>query len=153
MMEISSATSAPSSAPLEPCFAPARQSPRVSDAALVFGRILDRASRQFGKLLSMCKSDQIVAFPFRFVILPGSRSSTHHGKDFDFHHRIQSGGQDQRRHSERLVDDKIVLANSHSTDRTAEIAEGLGARVVQISITTFSELRNSAADACAHEWI
>ena len=48
-----------------------------------------------------------------------------------------------------LWTDEIVLADSHSTDRTAEIAEGLGARVVQIPITTFSELRNSAADACA----
>lgn len=52
-----------------------------------------------------------------------------------------------------LWTDEIVLADSHSTDGTAEIAEKLGARVVQIPITTFSELRNSAADACSHEWI
>ena len=49
--------------------------------------------------------------------------------------------------------DEVVLADSHSTDGTAEIAERLGARVVQIPITTFSELRNRAADACSHEWI
>jgi glycosyltransferase involved in cell wall biosynthesis len=49
--------------------------------------------------------------------------------------------------------DEVVLADSNSTDGTAEIAERLGARVVQIPITTFSELRNRAADACSHEWI
>ena len=52
-----------------------------------------------------------------------------------------------------LWTDEIVLADSHSSDGTAEIAERLGARVVQIPITTFSELRNRAADACTHEWI
>jgi glycosyltransferase involved in cell wall biosynthesis len=52
-----------------------------------------------------------------------------------------------------LWTDEVVLADSHSTDGTAEIAERLGARVVQIPITTFSELRNRAADACSHEWI
>lgn len=52
-----------------------------------------------------------------------------------------------------LWTDEIVLANSHSTDDTVKIAEGLGARVVQIPLTTFSELRNRAADACSSEWI
>ncbi|MGB7774359.1 MAG: glycosyltransferase family 2 protein, partial [Pseudolabrys sp.] len=52
-----------------------------------------------------------------------------------------------------LWTDEIVLADSHSSDGTAEIAERLGARVEQIPITTFSELRNRAADACTHEWI
>ena len=47
-----------------------------------------------------------------------------------------------------LWTDEIVLADSNSTDGTAEIAERLGARVVQIPLTTFSELRNRAADAC-----
>ena len=49
--------------------------------------------------------------------------------------------------------DEVVLADSNSSDGTAEIAKRLGARVVQIPITTFSELRNRAADACSHEWI
>ena len=52
-----------------------------------------------------------------------------------------------------LWTDEIVLADSNSTDGTAEIAERLGVRVVQIPLTTFSELRNRAADACSHEWI
>jgi glycosyltransferase involved in cell wall biosynthesis len=52
-----------------------------------------------------------------------------------------------------LWTDEIVVADSNSTDATAAIAEKLGARVVQIPYTTFSELRNRAADACSHEWI
>ena len=52
-----------------------------------------------------------------------------------------------------LWTDEIVVADSNSTDGTAEIAQRLGARVVQIPLTTFSELRNRAADACSHEWI
>jgi len=55
--------------------------------------------------------------------------------------------------SSALWTDEIVVADSNSTDGTVEIAERLGARVVQIPITTFSELRNRAADACSHEWI
>jgi Glycosyl transferase family 2 len=76
-----------------------------------------------------------------------------HGKDFDVNHRLQSGGQDRRCHKERIWTDEIVLADSRSIDGTAEIAERLGARVVQIPLATFSELRNRAADACSHEWI
>jgi glycosyltransferase involved in cell wall biosynthesis len=52
-----------------------------------------------------------------------------------------------------LWTDEIVVADSNSTDGTAAIAERLGARVVQIPFTGFSELRNRAADACSHEWI
>jgi glycosyltransferase involved in cell wall biosynthesis len=52
-----------------------------------------------------------------------------------------------------LWTDEIVLADSSSTDATVTIAEGLGARVVQVPFTTFSELRNRAADACSGEWI
>ena len=52
-----------------------------------------------------------------------------------------------------LWTDEVVVADSNSTDGTAEISEQLGARLVQIPITTFSELRNRAADACSHEWI
>ena len=49
--------------------------------------------------------------------------------------------------------DEVVVADSNSTDGTVEIAERMGARVVQIPLTTFSELRNRAADACSGEWI
>ncbi|HEX7382986.1 MAG TPA: glycosyltransferase family 2 protein [Burkholderiaceae bacterium] len=49
--------------------------------------------------------------------------------------------------------DEVVLADSHSRDRTAEIAAGLGARVVQIDFNGFGDLRNRAIEACTHEWI
>jgi len=49
--------------------------------------------------------------------------------------------------------DEIVVADSHSTDGTAALAETLGARVVQIPFTGFGELRNRAVEACRHEWI
>lgn len=49
--------------------------------------------------------------------------------------------------------DEIVVADSHSTDGTAEIAAGLGARVVQIPFQGFGELRNRAIEACRCDWI
>src|SRR5262245_32224580 len=49
--------------------------------------------------------------------------------------------------------DEIVVVDSHSTDRTVEFAEALGARVVQVPFTGFGELRNRAIEACRHEWI
>ncbi len=49
--------------------------------------------------------------------------------------------------------DEIVLADSGSTDGTAEIAVRLGARVVQIPFTGFGDLRNRAVQACSHDWI
>jgi len=49
--------------------------------------------------------------------------------------------------------DEIVVADSHSTDGTAERAAALGARVVQIPFSGFGDLRNAAIAACAHEWI
>jgi len=49
--------------------------------------------------------------------------------------------------------DEIVVADSYSIDKTAEIAEGMGARVVQIPFSGFGDLRNKAISACTHEWI
>ena len=49
--------------------------------------------------------------------------------------------------------DEIVVVNSGSTDGTAEIATGLGARVVQVPFNGFGDLRNRAIEACSHEWI
>src|SRR5215475_11967244 len=49
--------------------------------------------------------------------------------------------------------DEILVADSGSTDRTAEIAQSLGARVVQIPFHGFGELRNRALAECRHEWI
>lgn len=49
--------------------------------------------------------------------------------------------------------DEIVLADSHSTDGTAEVAKALGARVVQIDFQGFGALRNRAIEACTGDWI
>jgi len=44
-----------------------------------------------------------------------------------------------------LWTDEIVVADSGSTDATAAIATGLGARVVQIPFKGFGDLRNRAS--------
>ena len=49
--------------------------------------------------------------------------------------------------------DEIVVADSGSTDRTVEIAEKLGARVVQIQFCGFGDLRNKAVEECRFDWI
>jgi glycosyltransferase involved in cell wall biosynthesis len=49
--------------------------------------------------------------------------------------------------------DEIVLADSFSTDGTAEIAEAMGARVIQVPFAGFGALRNQAVAACGSEWI
>ena len=49
--------------------------------------------------------------------------------------------------------DEIIVADSYSTDRTADIAKEYGAKVVQISFKGFGELRNKAIGMCSHEWI
>ncbi|MEP7056493.1 MAG: glycosyltransferase family 2 protein [Caldimonas sp.] len=49
--------------------------------------------------------------------------------------------------------DEIVVADSHSTDATQQIAESLGARVVQIPFHGFGDLRNRAIEACCGDWI
>jgi len=49
--------------------------------------------------------------------------------------------------------DEVIIADSHSTDRTAEIAESLGARVIQFDFQGFGKLRNDAIASCTHEWI
>ncbi len=49
--------------------------------------------------------------------------------------------------------DEVVVVDSHSTDGTAEIAAGLGARVVQVPFSGFGDLRNRAVDLCRHDWI
>jgi glycosyltransferase involved in cell wall biosynthesis len=40
--------------------------------------------------------------------------------------------------------DEIVVVDSYSTDGTAQIAESLGARVVQVPFNGFGDLRNRA---------
>src|SRR5260370_12287542 len=49
--------------------------------------------------------------------------------------------------------DEVVVADSGSTDRTVEIAAGLGARVIQIPFQGFGDLLNRAVAACSHPWI
>lgn len=49
--------------------------------------------------------------------------------------------------------DEIVVVDSHSRDRTAALAEELGARVAQVEFSGFGELRNQAMAACSHPWI
>lgn len=49
--------------------------------------------------------------------------------------------------------DEIVVVDSHSEDRTAEIAESMGARVVQVEFDGYGDLRNKAVAACSHDWI
>jgi glycosyltransferase involved in cell wall biosynthesis len=49
--------------------------------------------------------------------------------------------------------DEIIVVDSRSTDGTAQIAESLGARVVQVDFKGFGDLRNQAMAACSHEWI
>jgi len=49
--------------------------------------------------------------------------------------------------------DEVVVVDSNSTDHTAEIATGLGARVVQVPFKGFGDLRNQAIEACRHDWI
>ena len=49
--------------------------------------------------------------------------------------------------------DEVIVADSWSTDGTAEIAQSLGAKVVQIEFTGFGNLRNAAIAACSHDWI
>ncbi len=49
--------------------------------------------------------------------------------------------------------DEIVVVDSSSTDRTAEIATSLGARVVEVAFDGFGDLRNRAVEACQYDWI
>lgn len=49
--------------------------------------------------------------------------------------------------------DEIIVADSYSTDHTADIARKYGATVIQIKFNGFGELRNKAIDACSHDWI
>ncbi len=53
----------------------------------------------------------------------------------------------------RGVTDEIVVVDSGSTDRTCEIAQSLGARVVLRPFTNFGEQKNFAAGQAAHDWL
>jgi len=49
--------------------------------------------------------------------------------------------------------DEIIVADSHSTDGTTEIAEKLGAIVVHIPFNGYGDLRNKAISYCTGDWI
>ncbi len=49
--------------------------------------------------------------------------------------------------------DEIIVADSHSTDGTSEIAEELGAKVVHIPFNGYGDLRNRAISYCTSDWI
>lgn len=49
--------------------------------------------------------------------------------------------------------DEIIVADSFSTDGTAQIAATMGARVVQIPFNGFGNLRNQAIGECSCQWI
>ena len=49
--------------------------------------------------------------------------------------------------------DEVIVADSFSQDNTAETAQKLGAKVVQIPFKGFGKLRNDAMAQCQHEWI
>jgi len=50
--------------------------------------------------------------------------------------------------------DEVVVVDTGSTDRTIEIAESLGARVVRTaSFTGFGDTRNRALEHCTHDWV
>lgn len=49
--------------------------------------------------------------------------------------------------------DEVVVVDSFSTDRTADIARSLGARLVDIPFNGFGDLRNRAIEACTYDWI
>ena len=49
--------------------------------------------------------------------------------------------------------DEIVVVDSGSTDRTAEIAAGLGARVIESPWPGYARQKNLAAEHASHDWI
>ena len=49
--------------------------------------------------------------------------------------------------------DEVIVADSHSTDKTSQIAENLGAKVIHIPFTGFGDLRNQAISYCKSDWI
>jgi len=49
--------------------------------------------------------------------------------------------------------DEVVVIDSHSTDKTAEIAEKLGAKVVQVDFEGFGGIRVAGITHTRHDWI
>ena len=49
--------------------------------------------------------------------------------------------------------DEIIVADSHSTDGTSQVAESLGAKVIHIPFNGYGALRNEAISNCTKDWI
>ena len=49
--------------------------------------------------------------------------------------------------------DEIVVVDSGSSDRTVEIAQRLGARVIESTWQGYAKQKNFAADSASHDWI
>jgi glycosyltransferase involved in cell wall biosynthesis len=49
--------------------------------------------------------------------------------------------------------DEILIVDSGSTDRTTELAENLGARVIEANWRGYSGQKNWAAEQASHDWI
>jgi len=49
--------------------------------------------------------------------------------------------------------DEVVVIDSHSTDKTAQIAKELGAKVVQVDFEGFGKIRMSGIEHTTHDWI
>ena len=49
--------------------------------------------------------------------------------------------------------DEVVLIDSHSTDKTAEIADSLGAKVVQVDFEGFGKIRMAGIEHTTHDWV
>jgi glycosyltransferase involved in cell wall biosynthesis len=53
----------------------------------------------------------------------------------------------------KLVADEVVLVDSGSTDRTIEIAEAEGARVIRTAWHGWGKQKRIGEDACTHDWL
>jgi len=49
--------------------------------------------------------------------------------------------------------DEVVVVDSGSNDRTCEVAENLGARVVDAPWRGYAGQKNYATEQCSHDWV